>query len=194
MNFNGAKEFILLKLSNELSDKLYYHGKHHTLDVLRITEELCREEQIDEYHTILLKTAALLHDIGFVQSNAEHEKIGCEISQEILPQFGYTPGEIRVISGMIMATKVPQSPQTKYEEILCDADLDYLGRDDFYSIGKTLFKELHAFNILDDEKKWNVIQISFLEKHNYFTTTNKKRREPQKQIYIQKLKDLVATY
>lgn len=34
MDYHAAKAFILDKLERELSDKLTYHGLHHTLDVL----------------------------------------------------------------------------------------------------------------------------------------------------------------
>ena len=35
------------------------------------------------------------------------------------------------------ATKIPQTPLTKLEEIICDADLDYLGREDFFEISRS---------------------------------------------------------
>lgn len=194
MNYKGAKKWILSCLDTQLSDKLYYHGKRHTLDVLNITEELCGTEKVDKYHTLLLKTAALLHDIGFTRNNQDHERIGCEISREFLPSFGYTNGEIEIICGMIMATKIPQSPKNRYEEIICDADLDYLGRDDFHKIGNSLYRELVEFNVLKDIETWNRIQVSFIEKHSYFTESNRNRREPVKQAYLEKLRKLVATY
>jgi HD superfamily phosphodiesterase len=194
MNYEGAKEKVLELLMNGLSDKLHYHGLHHTLDVLQITTELCELEGIDEYHTLLLQTAALYHDSGFTQGNKDHESLGCDICRRILPDYGYTPNEIEVISGMIMSTKIPQSPKNRYEEIICDADLDYLGRDDFYEIGKSLFHELAAYNILSDEKVWNRIQVAFIGKHSYFTATNNRRREHRKQAYLEELKCLVATY
>ncbi len=193
MNFQGAKEKIL-DLLDGLSDKLYYHGKRHTLDVLNVTEELCALENIDTYHTELMKTAALLHDSGFTINNKNHEELGCGISRDLLPGFGYTEGEIDMICGMIMATKIPQSPKSKYEEIICDADLDYLGRDDFKKIGSSLFDELKAYDVLDDIKEWNKIQVKFLGNHTYFTKTNRQRRGPRKQEHLQKLKELVATY
>jgi uncharacterized protein len=194
MDYKGAKEWILSCLDTQLSDKLYYHGKHHTLDVLHTTKELCQAENVNSYHTTLLKTAALLHDIGFTRNSKEHESIGCNITREILPKYGYTSGEIEAICGMIMATKIPQSPKTKYEEIICDADLDYLGREDFYSIGDSLFKELVEYNSLQDVRTWNRIQVSFLGKHSYFTRTNKERRQPKKQAFLNDLIELVATY
>jgi HD superfamily phosphodiesterase len=194
MNFHAAKAFILDKLDRELSNDLKYHGIHHTLDVLYTTEELCYLEKVTPYEELLLKTAALFHDSGFTIDNKEHEKLGCKIVRENLPGYGYTATEIDRICGMIMATKIPQSPKNYLERIICDADLDYLGRDDFYDIGSTLFEELKAYKVLDNEESWNKIQVSFLEQHSFFTSTNRKRRTPKKQEYLEELKALVAEY
>ncbi|MEM1216569.1 MAG: HD domain-containing protein [Bacteroidota bacterium] len=148
MNYQAAKDFILEKLRTELADELYYHGLHHTLDVLAVTEELAELLDIAPHERVLLRTAALYHDAGFTVSATEHELRGCEIARAHLPGFGYRPADIERICGMITATKIPQSPQNQLEEILCDADLDYLGRDDFYPIGATLFDELHARKVI----------------------------------------------
>lgn len=194
MDYQGAKDFILGKLASELSDKLYYHGLHHTLDVLEVTENLCALMHINAYETILLKTAVLFHDTGFIESSANHEERGCEIAREHLPTYNYHENEIERICGMIMATKIPQCPQNQLEEIICDADLDYLGRSDFYSIGTTLFKELSAFGVVNSEEEWNRIQVRFLESHGFFTPVNRERRRPEKLLHLANLKALVATY
>lgn len=194
MDYQAAKSFILDKLHSELSDQLFYHGVHHTLDVLDVTAELCRVMGVSAYDTILLKTAALFHDAGFTISSEEHEQLGCNIVKTHLPKFGYTTLEIERICGMIMATKIPQSPQNKLEEIICDADLDYLGRTDFYEIAASLFEELRAFERIKTEEEWNRIQVRFLESHSFFTSVNIDRRRPQKMAYLSLLKELVATY
>ena len=93
-----------------------------------------------------------------------------------------------------MSTKIPQSPSTLLEDILCDADLDYLGRDDFFTIGGTLFEELQAYNLIGDEQVWNRLQVSFLSAHRFHTRTNKTLREPVKQRYLEELQELVSTY
>lgn len=194
MNYHGAKAFILDKLQYELSDKLAYHGIHHTLDVLYTTDELCYLEKISPYHTLLLKTAALFHDSGFTIGNINHEALGCTLVKKHLPKYGYAPNQIDMICGMIMATKIPQSPTNFLEKIICDADLDYLGRDDFYDVGATLFEELKSYNVLNNEKDWNRIQVNFLEKHQFLTSTNIRRRASRKEKYLNELKALVATY
>lgn len=189
MNYHAAKAYIIDRLERQLSDQLTYHSLSHTLDVLHTTDELCELEAIPPYERILLKTAALYHDSGFLINNVNHEELGCGIAREILPNYRYNEGEIEIICSMIMATKIPQSPKNHLEQILCDADLDYLGRKDFYGIGNTLFQELKAYNVLKDESSWNELQVKFLENHQFFTSTNQFRREPQKQVYLKQLKD-----
>lgn len=194
MNYHAAKAFILNKLAVELADDLTYHGLHHTLDVLRVTEELCLLQQVSPHEEILLKTAALFHDSGFTINNKKHEELGCQIARNNLPRFGYTKAEIERICAMIMATKVPQSPQNPLEEILCDADLDYLGRDDFYTIGATLFQELKTYQVLASEEAWNRVQVNFLEKHHFFTEPTRRRRMRRKQEHLDELRAIVASY
>src|SRR5690606_41792165 len=92
--------------------------------------------------------------------------------------------QIKKICGMIMATKVPQQPQNHLEEIICDADLDYLGREDFFIIGDKLFAELSMYGILSTEEEWNSLQVRFLEAHNYFNKTAIKNRQKKKDKYL----------
>ncbi len=195
MDYRAAKQFIISKLRAELSDQLYYHGLHHMLDVLRTASQLCMSEGVQGHDRTLVKTAALFHDAGFVKNkHAGHEIEGCKLAQNILPDFGYLPEDIEVICGMIMATKIPQSPHNLLEAIICDADLDYLGRDDFYSIGDTLFEEMQTYHLIGDERAWNRLQVSFLSAHSFHTRTNRQLREPVKQQHLAQLKGLVATY
>jgi predicted metal-dependent HD superfamily phosphohydrolase len=194
MQYRAAKTFIINELKTKLSSNLTYHGIHHTLDVLAVTRALCVSERVERRDVLLLKTAALFHDSGFTRSTREHEQHGCDIARTYLPQFGYEKADIETICGMIMATKIPQSPKTRLETILCDADLDYLGREDFYPIGKTLFEELKYLGVLTSEQAWNRLQINFLTAHKFCTQTNLLLREPVKQLYLNELRMLVATY
>lgn len=195
MDYRGAKHYILTRLKAELSDALHYHGLHHTLDVLGVAKSLCKSEGVQGRAVMLVKTAALYHDCGFVKNkHAGHEYEGCLIARASLPGFGFTPEDIEIICGMIMATKIPQSPTNLLEQIICDADLDYLGREDFYPIGETLFEELEAYQLISGEVAWNRLQVSFLGAHRFHTRTNKLLREPVKMQYLEELKGLVATY
>ena len=194
MNYQAARAYIVDRLGNHLPGIYSYHSLEHTLDVWRTTRELCKLEQVAPYDTLLLLTAALYHDAGFLLSSTQHEEHSCAIVHEVLPGYGYSSTEVELICSMIMATKIPQSPQSPLEQILCDADLDYLGRHDFYSIGQKLFEELKSFCTLSNVEEWNRLQVSFLEKHAFFTTTNRRRRNGQKEAHLAALRKLVASY
>lgn len=196
MNYRAAKKAILDILRRELASDLHYHGFHHTMDVLAVSVDLCALEGVrSEREVRLVKTAALLHDAGFVAGkHSGHEAEGCRMAQALLPAYDYTPEDIALINGMIMATKIPQSPNNIFEQIICDADLDYLGRHDFETIGNSLYRELSEYKLIGNEQDWNRLQVSFLRSHRFHTQTNQSRREPVKQRYLQQLCELVATY
>ena len=187
MNYQSAKTFIVKEL-DKLSPSLTYHGKHHTLDVLSVAESLCVAESMPYNETVLIMTAALLHDCGFLRHYHDHEAHSCNIAREMLPQFNYTEGDIQHICAMIMATKIPQTPLDYCAEILCDADLDYLGRNDFYAIGQSLFSEMKTMNLVQTEEEWNDIQVRFLTLHRFFTKTSQYARTPCKQEHLAVLK------
>ncbi len=185
---NGAENFIRAKLIRNLPPQLTYHGYHHTEDVLGAALQIAASEKINETDVELLRIAVLFHDSGFTELYNNHEEKGCELARTVLPYFGFQKNALDSICGMIMATKIPQKPHTKLEAIICDADLDYLGREDFYTTGKTLFEEFKTFDIVNNEKQWDEIQIRFLQSHHYHTDYSKKEREPEKQKYLEALK------
>lgn len=188
MNVTKAEAYTVQQLRQNLSDTLYYHGLHHTLDVRDAALRLAELEGIQDAEKLeLLTTAALYHDAGFLKFYKLHEEESCRIAREALPSFGYTQEQIDTICGMIMATKIPQSPQTILEQILCDADLDYLGRDDFEPIAATLYKELKARNMVGDPDSWNDRQIEFLRAHHYWTESARNLRDDLKQRNLQAL-------
>jgi len=192
MNYDKAHSYALERLEKELPKHLYYHGKHHTIDVLEAAEKIANFEGItDEEEITLLKTACLFHDIGFTISGQDHEERGCEIAEEVLPDLNYSVDQIKIIKGMIMATKIPQSPNNKLEQIICDADLDYLGRDDFFSIGDTLFQELQYLGVVSDQDAWNNLQVKFLTAHSYFTNWGRNKRQFKKDKHLKQVKDLL---
>jgi HD superfamily phosphodiesterase len=185
--YERAEAFILAKLKAELSPSLPYHGLHHTLDVLDAAGKIADAEKISDEEKKLLRVAVLLHDAGFIYVYKDHEEKGCGMANEYLPGFGFSPEQIDIICGMIRATKIPQDPKTKPGQIIADADLDYLGREDVYPIAQTLFAELKMQGILTDEKEWLAFQVSFLKKHHYHTDYSKNLREGRKQQYLEEL-------
>lgn len=190
LSFAHIKQHIIDKLQNGLSSALTYHNVVHTLDVLKQAVDIAKHEGIeDENDLLLLKIGALYHDVGFLKLYTGHEEVSCEVATQELCDFGFSKEQNEKVCGMIRATKVPQQPLTVLEETLCDADLDYLGRGDFFQIGECLYKEFLDQKIVSDYRSWNSLQVSFLESHHYFTNTSKQRRQKQKQIHLDAIKE-----
>jgi uncharacterized membrane-anchored protein YitT (DUF2179 family)/predicted metal-dependent HD superfamily phosphohydrolase len=169
MRFEEARNYLLTKLENELPADLNYHNIHHTAKVMAATEELAAMENISGDDLILLKTAALFHDAGFLSVYEGHEEVSCQLATAVLGSFDYTEKNIREICQLIRATHVPQKPLDKKAQILCDADLFYLGTNDYHENAERLFLEMKNRGILKTRADWRDRQIKFLEEHTYFT-------------------------
>ena len=192
MNISKAKEYITRRMKDEGSLDYHYHNIDHTLDVWRSAIRLCRMEHISEKDQLLIETATLYHDIGMLIDYREHEKASAEIARASLPDFDYTPEDIEIISEMIMTTKLPQSARTLNEMIICDADLDYLGRDDFFIIAQRLRYEWNILSVKTTTlKQWYELQVSFMEEHEFFTEAARILRDEGKANNLRQIKDLL---
>lgn len=188
MDFNRAFEFVSGYLKNGLDSTLYYHNYDHTMYVIESAMKIAAAEGItDNKELMLLKTAALFHDCGFVNTYNGHEEDGCKIAREYLPKCGYTKTDIETICNIIMSTITPQKPVTLLEKILCDADLFYLGTDSFETTGRKLYQEWKVRDKINSEEEWNNLQIDFLKSHHYHTASAAAACDPGKAAHLSEL-------
>jgi uncharacterized protein len=184
----GAVEHAVQRLIQELPPRMIYHSVYHTRDdVLPAADRLAALEAVPDEACALLRVAAAFHDIGFVEHSFGHEAIGVRIAAETLPRFGFSPAQIDEVAGMIHATRLPQTPNTLLEQILADADLDVLGRDDFWSRNALLRAELEAHGQTMSDVDWFSSQIRFFCAHTYFTEGARRLRAPTKQRNLEAL-------
>lgn len=188
INYRKAERHIMKILKAELSPNLHYHGIHHTYDVVEAVERLAIMEGVLDEDIFVLKSAATYHDAGFVEKYESNEPIGARMASEILPLYGYTEEQVSLVHDLIYATIVPHNPQSKLQQIICDADLDYLGRDDFHQIADTLRRELRDHGKINSDRLWDEIQVKFLEQHQYFTKSAIKLRQEKKLKHIEEIK------
>ncbi len=184
------KSFVIQLLKDNLSKLLYYHNVDHTTYVADKVLEIGKNENCSELELNLVHTAALWHDTGYITTYNNHEKQSCLLASKYLPDYGYSKEDILQICDIIMATKIPQLAKTKLEQILADADLEYLGTDLFEGMSESLYKEIKEVNPSLNKEKWDEVQIAFLENHSYFTKYCKENNEPIKQRHLKKLIDL----
>lgn len=187
--FNKVEAFLL----KELPLYYTYHSIEHFRDVVKQVERIAKKEKIDKAGILDIKLAAWLHDVGYIWGPLDHEEKSVEYAKVILNEMKFPKSKISLITGMIMATKMPQSPKNHFEQIICDADLDYLGRNDFEDISSNLLKELEI-NQKITNFNWLKIQEKFLKSHSYFTLTSLKSREKNKQKRLTNIQDLLKTY
>ena len=176
----------------QLPPNLLYHNAEHTLHpelgVASMANKLSLLEQISDQERELVVTAAYLHDIGYLTQPHKNEPIAAKIAGETLPAFGYTMPEVAYVQNLILATEVPTNPRNHLERILCDADVDNVGRDDFLDLNEALRKEIGA----NDQLDWYKRSIRFLEGHQFYTPSARALRDEGKQANLQKLYALVG--
>jgi adenylate cyclase len=192
IQFTDIQEIILDKLEKELPDYLFYHNVKHTVDVVTEVELIGWGEGCSDEEILLLKTAGLFHDAGHTIAYDNHEFYGTELAREMLPFYNYTTEQIEKICSIIMATKLPPKPKNLLENIICDSDLDYLGRSDFIPVSNTLYEELKAQNKMGSLNDWNKMQVKFISGHQYFTKTARSLREVNKQLQIERIQSLIT--
>lgn len=181
MDFDHARRSILNKLKSSLPEDLSYHDIKHTLNVEKSAERIAQLEGIIGEELVLLKTAVLFHDAGFIMSHEDNEEIAINLMKAELPKYGYSDDQIEIIGKIIRATVKGTEPESLLEKIMCDADHDYLGRADYGSIAKKLRKELDIQGRKMSESEWIKFQLNYLKnEHEYYTQTAKNIRQKGK--------------
>lgn len=188
-DFEGFRTFVISKLKAELSDDLFYHSIEHTLNVEQAALKYAKLEGLEKDCIFRLQTAALFHDAGFLIEYKDNETVGAKILDKYAFEFGYSEADIQIISKIILATNNKIEPTTLSEKIMCDADHDYLGRQDYHHVANKLHKELAIYDNTIEATEWLKLQIDYLEnKHIYYTTSAYNLRQIGKENRIKELK------
>ena len=193
IQFLDIQEQLLDIMEKKLPKNLYYHNIKHTIDVITEVELIGWAEGLSEEEILLLKLAALFHDSGHTIDYKNHEEHGARIARDILTNYNYPEEQIDTVCRLIMSTKFPPSPNDKLEKVICDSDLDYLGRSDFIPVSNLLYKELKENNMIGSIDQWNMLQLNFIRKHQYYTKTARNLREVNKQNQIDRIKKLLKS-
>jgi predicted metal-dependent HD superfamily phosphohydrolase len=163
------------RLTHSLHPEYHYHNIRHTIDVIEQSQVIGEAEGLSKRELLVIKIAALFHDTGFLKVRKDHESVSVE-HFKIAATNQLSPEDIIQISQSIMSTKLPQMPFNKIDKVLCDADLDYLGREDYPSIAGALYREMNFCNEIQSEDEWQLLQVQFLSRHQFHTEYSKKNR------------------
>ena len=185
-------QYIRALFKDELPGGIKYHGANHTLHpargVVAVANRIAISENISEHDRELVIAAAYFHDTGYIREYDKNEPIAARMAGRILKLIGYKPNEIEKIQTMILSTDLAREPKTHAEKILCDADLDHFGREDFFKLDGKIREGRRARGIdVSDELKWYKGTLEIITRHQYYTESQKKLREEQKQKNIKRL-------
>lgn len=167
----------------------YYHSYNHAIEVMDRATYLAKKEKLNDEQIEILALAWLFHDTWFIIQYDNNEEIWAKIAQNFLKWILYPPYKIQKIEDLIIATKPSYTrPINICEKIIKDADLDNLGRYDFFERWNSLKKEIEIIkNIKIKDPDWVHWSIELLKEHNYQTITQKLEREKIKQKNLKKL-------
>jgi len=166
-----TENYVNLFYSEHTDPTLLYHNQSHTAEVLDNTKRIADHFQLDDRLFFIVSAAACFHDTGYlIKSEGTHELKSAALSQTFLTSIGVNEEDVDEIKKCILATSMPQMPETLTEKIICDADLYNLGTNTFRDKNKLMRKELEAINNNKiDGITWRASSISLLENHYYHT-------------------------
>lgn len=183
-----AKELLMNGTVCELS----YHNIEHTQRVVNNAEFIAEKVALNADEMFIIRAVGWFHDLGYTECYAGHEDASIVIARKFLKDLDVDELIIDSIANGIDATRVPQQPRNRVEEIIADADLFDLGTDDYFMMSEKLFKEWDlCINPSSKEKQW-YHSLNFLKQHKYFTVFGRDILERKKQENIVILEDRLA--
>ncbi len=166
-----ADKFVFNLLKKELPNTFIYHNYEHTKRVLRSIKEIIENSDISEKDAEILQLAAILHDTGYTKKRIGHEEESVKIATKFLKANDVDDKTIAAVNDCIMATKFKDTPHSKLEKMIRDADASHFGKDYFHEASEFLRKELEIQNIIKfSPMEWNDENIRVLAKEHTFYT------------------------
>ncbi len=189
----AARNYVTDLFTHKVDPKFVFHSLDHTEDVAEACSKMSEHYQISEEDHLVLMLAAWFHDTGYSLGQAAgHEEESVRIATNFLQGQSVDDEIIQRVGSAIRATRMPQSPVTQIEQILCDADLHHLATDDFKARNQLLKQEQETLlGHKISKKDWRKNNIEFLGNHKYFTDYGQQELEPKKHdnlLSIQKKK------
>ncbi len=181
-----SENFIREYFQKNMPAQYSFHNFDHTAQVVHSAYLIGEREGLSTQDMHLLKIAAWFHDTGYTEGGMGHEARSVLVAENFL-KGKLSEEHIMVIKDIIMATKMPQSPKTLNERIICDADLAHLGNEHFWERNDLLKAEMEANGIKMNKNEWLQFEINFIANHHYHTDSGRYLFENNKQLFLKQL-------
>jgi predicted metal-dependent HD superfamily phosphohydrolase len=194
MNYNriteSAEDFVRGFLKEHQNPKFLYHRIVHIENVVAAAIRIAHHYKLSERDRFICTVAAWFHDIGYYGDMSNHEEAGAKKAKEFLENNGVDEETILEVKKCILATRLPQSPISLLQEIVCDADLFHLGTNDFPSQNELMRQETEALhNLRINKGDWDKGTVLLMQNHRYHTKYCKELLNKKKKQNLEKLRN-----
>jgi uncharacterized protein len=181
--------FVRKRLRDALSNHMYFHDLEHTLLVVEGIQLIGRAIGVKEDEHFLLILAGFLHDVGYTEKYFGHEEESARIASGFLMENGLEKEKVKLVEKIIIATKFPQYPKNRLEQVICDADFYHFSLRDYLGFADRLKAEWETnLNLFYTDLEWDTLNLRMLSAHVYFTDYGKNVLQRKKALNIEKLK------
>jgi predicted metal-dependent HD superfamily phosphohydrolase len=182
----AVSSYVILFLSENLSENLSFHSIGHTYDVVGAAREIGVQSNLSEEEMTVLQTAAWFHDCGYANMYIGHEEESKKIAESFLQNCGCKRDFIEAVLSCIDSTKYPPKPSSLLERVICDADMYHLTRPNYPKYEKALRQEFEKYlELIYTDEEWLKKNCNFFKDHEYYTDYGQKILSKFKKINIQ---------
>lgn len=189
LRLNDLEELVLSKLEDELHKNLYFHNFEYIRHLYEYSGLLAKAANLDLEETLLIRTSALLLNVGFTGGYENQENRSAEYARNILQEYNYSDKQIIVISNLILSTKWPPEPGNMLEMVLYDTKMEFIGRTDFIRLYKLLFLEQNQYLKTIDVLEFKRKQLEIIHQYVFFTESARRLREISLEEQLLRIKD-----
>ena len=155
-------------------DRHYYRGASHTINALNVVEEYIDYMRVGTYEAQILRLGVLMRDLGEL-TLVENGEDGIELVKKIMADAGYSFVQTKVVADLVKSTRQPHRPTNLLERIICDVDMEFLGREDHEEASEMFFQELLKNSMVSSREEWDQWQQEMLDNHKYHTPYGRER-------------------
>ena len=180
-----VEDYVKFLLMEKTPKGNYYHNLDHTKDVVNSAIEIALGEKVNPDELEIIQIAAWFHDTGYCEKPDGHEELSAMFASNFLSEENYSSEKIQEVVHCILSTKVPQNPKNHFQKIMCDADLNHLGRRTFFLRNDIFRMEIEYYkNRKLSDYEWLTMTLNFITGHQYFTDYAIKNFSNQKNANI----------
>lgn len=166
----AVSNYVILFLSEHLSEKLSFHHIGHTYEVVGAAREIGTKSNLSDEEMLIVQVAAWFHDCGYANVYIGYEEESKKIAANFLDNFGCEKAFINTVLHCIESTKYPQNPSSLLEEVLCDADFYHFTRTNYPKYEQAIRQEFKTYlGLIYTNEEWLIKNNNFLSEHQYHT-------------------------